>query len=220
MYAMADENDMEDEVEEQEEEYSDSLRAQPRFGPFLTIAVAILLLFGAASRVGKKNDDRGWLGIDKIAERGLEQESVRREEERNRTIMTLGNKVAVQDSRAPATGGRLDLNDRVRPPSRLDNGLGMGGGYMPPMPMAPTAAPMNMDDYDAFSEGDAGGNYFDPAPEAAPQPRAGNFYVVKTNDNWIKIGKKTGHNWRDIEKINPESRDGLRVGMRLTLPGG
>lgn len=202
---MAQEPENDDDMEEVE--YVDSRRDVPRFGPFVTIAVAILMLFGAASRIGKDNENINWLDSDSIARHNLDEESRRKQEAVATTLITLGtapmpNTGAAQTNRAP-------IINRTVPPSRIDSPSNQGRridpgtanrGLRPP--------PVN----------DADRHSFDPAPEAGTRTRPDKVYVVQTGDNWVEIGKRTGKRWQDIQRANPQSKNGLRVGMRLTIP--
>lgn len=212
-------DDYEDEEEEEEAIAPRSLG--PRFGPFVTIAVAILLLFGAASRIGKPAETGGLLGIDLLASQSLDNERLRLQEQRNTTLVTLGALPAPpEELRPPPRSVRIE--NQVLPPPRGDvSYLEYEERRRPP---APLSLPVPTDDAGSLRP-DAGAtapgsSQFDPAPEAPqrPAPPAGGTYVVATGDNWVKIGKATGRKWQDIQRANPQASEGLRVGMRLTIP--
>ncbi len=210
-------DDMDD--EEQCEEREARRPAVPRFGPFVTIAAAILLLFGAASRVGKTPEDGGWLNFDFLTAKSLENERLRRQEQRTMTLITLGAIPAADPAQAPARSVRLQ-EDALPPQRDVDFHTyqeELERRRNAPAPLSLRMPLEDNQDYDA----PAGATHFDPAPEAPAQPapasRAGT-YVVAQGDNWVKIGKHVGKKWQDIQQANPQARDGLRVGMKLTIP--
>lgn len=191
----------------------------PRFGPFVTIAAAILLLFGAASRLGKTSEDAGWLDLDFLASRGLERERARRQEQRNATLITLGAVPAPLEASAPPRG--LHLSANVLPPERnVDFHAWEESNrrrYDSPSPLS-LAVPAEGNHHPGESEV---APRFDPAPEAKPQTVPESHvgaYVVAQGDNWVKIGKHLGKRWQDIQKANPQAQSGLRVGMKLVIP--
>ncbi|MDR1744420.1 MAG: LysM peptidoglycan-binding domain-containing protein [Planctomycetota bacterium] len=190
----------------------------PRFGPFVTIAAAILLLFGAASRWGKTSVDAGWLNLDFLASSSLERESARRQEQRNATLITLGAIPAPLETNSPPRG--LQLSENVLPPERNVDFYAYQENrrqYESPAPLS-MAAPTEGNHHPGASEA---APRFDPAPEAKPQVSSesrGGAYVVAQGDNWVKIGKHLGKRWQDIQKANPQANGGLRVGMKLVIP--
>lgn len=216
--------EMEDDEEELEQRRARPRRRGPRFGPLLTIAVAILTLFGAASRLGKPQAGDGLFSLDLSASTRLEQDRIRSEEDRLRTIVTLGAVPTTADSLRPSGfAARLDLNPV--PPSRGDFDIDAPRrGQLPPAPpaeRAPSAAQLSIP---LYAPGETADNYdrdarFDPAPEASPD-RAGHpkTYTVQSGDNWVKVAQKTGKRWQDLQKANPASTGGLRVGMKLIIP--
>lgn len=190
----------------------------PRFGPFVTIAVAILLLFGAASRFGKTSPDGGWLDLDFLASKSLERETARRQEQRNATLITLGAVPSPVDAGAfapDAPARALALAENVVPPVREVD----FASYSQLSANAPTESNHHPGANEAAPR-------FDPAPEAKPLASGGDSgdsalregYTVKQGDNWVKIGKQAGKRWQDIQKANPQAASGLRVGMKLTIP--
>ncbi len=201
----------------------------PRFGPLLTIAVAILTLFGAASRLGKPSANGGLFALDLSAANRLESERLRAEEERLRTIVTLGALPAAAVPSGAASvpadyAARLDPNPL--PPSRGEFDLDT---YAPPLSATGSTASLRPSDAPGHAGlsmvGQVGDNYdrsarFDPAPEADPDaPKASpKTYTVQTGDNWVKVAKNVGKRWQDIQKANPASSGGLRVGMKLVIP--
>ncbi len=221
--------EMEDDEEELEQRRARRpRRSGPRFGPLLTIAVAILTLFGAASRLGKPQAGDGLFALDQSASNRLEQERIRSEEERLRTIVTLGAVPTTAESLRPSGfAARLDLNPV--PPSRGDFDLdAYTREQLPPAPPAggaPAAPGMSLSIPFAGEGGGAvADNYdrgarFDPAPEASPDSaRHPKTYTVQSGDNWVKVAQKTGKKWQDLQKANPASSGGLRVGMKLVIP--
>ncbi|MCD7897077.1 MAG: LysM peptidoglycan-binding domain-containing protein [Planctomycetaceae bacterium] len=220
---MARDMDFDDEDDE-EREAPPRRSSPPRYGPFLTIAVAILMLFGAASRFGK-SETGSWLNLDFLASRSIEQDRLRLQEQRNLTLVTLG----AVPTRAPDPGPGPDLamaaplqNRAVLPPSRGEFDLETfeveqrerqrreQGGIQLSMPVqtSPTAG-------SGFDPDPA--SHFDPVPEAQPSVSAGTVYVVREGDNWVKIGKATGKKWQEIQNANSTSKNGLRVGMKLVI---
>lgn len=198
----------------------------PRFGPFVTIAVAILLLFGVASRIGKPAESGNWLSLDLLASKSLSKERQRLLEQRNTTLVTLGA-MPVPAEGLRRTSGSFSSESQVLSPPRGDVDYQQ---YQESR--RPTAVPLSLplptplegggigtERYDGVS----GGPDYDPAPEAGVrrETAAGgstSTYVVANGDNWVKIGKATGKKWQDLQKANPQAAEGLRVGMRLTIP--
>lgn len=216
-------HDYVDDDEDGYEEKAPRRVSGPRFGPFVTIAVAILMLFGAASRIGKPVESGNWLSLDLLASKSLNTERLRLQEQRNTTLVTLGAvPVAPEGLRPPPRG--LHIEGQVLPPPRGEIGYDEYQEHrLPPAPpplrmVARTEGTDGPDASESYIPG-AGPN-FDPAPEAPlRQPQAsGSVYVVASGDNWVKIGKATGRKWQDLQKANPQAADGLRVGMQLTVP--
>ncbi len=197
----------------------------PRYGPFLTIAVAILMLFGAASRFGK-SETGSWLNLDFLASRSIEQDRLRLQEQRNLTLVTLGAvPTASHQNTAPApdlamaaplqaravlppSRGEFDLETfelEQRERQRREQGIPLS------MPVQTGGGGVPANDPDPVT-------HFDPVPEAQPTVSAGTVYVVRQGDNWVKIGKATGKKWQEIQNANPTSKNGLRVGMKLVIP--
>ncbi len=226
---MSHSTEMEDDEDRPTPRRAGSRRHSPRFGPLLTIAVAILTLFGAASRFGKPRPEGGLFSLDLSASTRLEQDRIRSEEERLRTIVTLGAVPTTVDSLRPA-GFVPQLDPNPIPPERgefaLDlrpNPQGSADGAPADRDEAPLlSAPLSLP---VPGSGEIADNYdrsarFDPAPEASPdngrqQPKT---YTVQSGDNWVKVAQKTGKRWQDVQKANPASAGGLRVGMKLVIP--
>ncbi len=207
-------------------------RSAPRFGPLLTIAVAMLMLFGAVSRLGKPQPlGEGLLGsLDLSAKARLDQDRVRSEEERLRTLVSIG---AAPSSSAADTGRRTaaDRPDQhPLPPVRGDfdleeylRGGETAGAGAPETPAGRSATPGLVT---LSIAGEVAGNghrapRFDPAPEAVPDAGSGGgqkTYTVQPGDNWVKVAERTGKRWQDVQKANPSSSGGLRVGMKLVIP--
>lgn len=201
--------------EENRERAARPRRSGPRFGSFFTIAVALLLLFGAASRVGKLPETAALFGIDLAHEN-----RILHEEERLRTAISIGT-VPVQ----PSAGGdvRLPIDSGAMPPQR----------HMPPPPSGDRSN--NDNGYSGFDSGQRAtvsipqqdDRYDNDAPVAprderpTVRPNQPTTYVVVQGDTWVKVAKKTlgdSKRWQDIQRANPASRNGLSVGMRLTIP--
>ncbi len=195
--------------------------APPRFGPFLTIAVAILMLFGAASRIGK-TENASWLNLDLLAQKSLEKEELRLQEQRATTLITLGAAPVKPQPANKPNHPRLDSRN-LMPPPRGDFDLEeyQNRQLLYEQQRRALSIPAPIENSGREQYGDQQINHFDPAPEAEPTTpikQRGGVYVVADGDNWVKIGKHTGRRWQDIQKANPISLDGLRVGMRLVIP--
>lgn len=208
-----------DEEEDDLEETAVRRPSGPRFGPFVTIAVAILLLFGAASRIGKPAENGNWLSIDLIASRNLAQERLRLQEQRNTTLVTLGVvPVAPERLRPQPVGVRMD--SQALPPPRGDVDYHQYRQTQSiPLSMASSTQARG-----GRQEGGA-----EVAPTAAPAQKpvsrvsgaasgAAKSYTVAEGDNWVKIGKITGKKWQSILKANPHAEEGLVVGMKIVIP--
>lgn len=213
--------DMDDDEEEWEDTPPPRRQRGPRFGPFITIAAAILVLFGAASRLGKPQTANGLFSLDLSASTRLEEERSRTEELRHKTVVTLGA-VPTADSLRPRQPSMYNTHSQpapVQPPYRGDFDpyaplapQQRSDGLRPPMSMPTRTGDVLENNYDRSGR-------FDPAPEAVPGATpAGTTYTVAAGDNWVKIAKATGKRWQDIQSANPASQGGLRVGMKLILP--
>lgn len=210
-----------DNIEDEEEEREVRRPAGPRFGPFVTIAVAILLLFGAASRIGKTPTEGGWLNVDFLASKSLEREQLRQQEQRNTTLITLGAIPSAQGEVELPTRG-LQLRENVLPPQRdVDYYTYQEELERQRMTQVPLSMQMPLEGNQHF-DGSGTASRFDPAPEATPHERNATeslrTYVVSQGDNWVKIGKHVGKRWQDVQRANPQAQNGLRVGMKLTIP--
>lgn len=196
-------------------------RGQPRFGSFVTITAAILLLFGAASRVGKAPEVSSLFNIDQAHESRVQGE--RLQEERLKTIITLGAVPAPVPSLRP-NGGSLPIDSHVLPPRRPETDIDFLGGDQRLL-SAPVLVPngdgrTNGDDLrpPGRQDGGYGADDRDAPSRARPQSRT---YVVANGDTWVKIAKNTlgdANRWKDLLNANPSAKDGLRVGMRLVIP--
>lgn len=204
-------DDNDDDMEE--EEYVEPRRGLPRFGPFVTIAVAILMLFGAASRIGKDNESIRWIDSDYIASNKLEEEHRRKQDAVAATLITLGTAPVPNGHTQPSN--RAPLINRSTPPSRVD-APSHRNSVRPPAAGSANGGVRPPND-DGSSWNNQGLRPSD-SPETGSRTRPGEMYVVAAGDNWMKIGKRFGKPWRDIENANPQSKAGLRVGMRLTIP--
>jgi hypothetical protein len=191
-------------------------RNAPRFGPFVTIAAAILMLFGAVSRFGKTSEAGLWPNFDSLAANYIGAANPAAAPA-GATVVTIGTLPAAASADAQRQRGmRLDM--RAMPPPRGDFDLDeyrqrQNDPQAMPLLSVPGTAPIENNEPPA--------KRFDPLPEAkpaAPEERAIATYTVSNGDNWVKIGKATGKRWQDIQHANPESRNGLRVGMKLILP--
>lgn len=216
-------HDTDEDEEDLEEAKKPARRSGPRFGPFVTIAAAILMLFGAVSRFGKTSEAGLWPNFDSLAANymGKSRPTALPQDSAGTTTVTIGTLPPAPPAAAPQSqpqrGMRLDM--RALPPPRGDFDLNeyqeqqQQQRYdMPPLSI-PGPAPLE--------NNDAPARRFDPLPEAAPlspDQRNTKTYTVANGDNWVKIGKVTGKRWQDIQSANPDSRNGLRVGMKLTLP--
>jgi LysM domain. len=201
----------------EQEERKPKKAAIPRFGPFLTITAAILLLFGAASRVGKMEETFALFGLDSLA-----NSRIQREEDRLRAALHTIGAVPVQRDVLHPPAGNVQLQSNVPPPYRgevdpedvQDNGrsqlsLGVPAGSWESGQFG--QAMMTPDDNDAPRQR---------MVEPAPEPSGPTYYVVETGDTWNRIAKKTlgdGSRWQEIRKANPTAQNGLTVGMRLMI---
>lgn len=221
MYVMGiqyDSDDMDDEDEELEEEVTPPRRSPPRFGPFVTITAAILMLFGAASQVGKTTVTDAGLGlIDSAAAKNLERDRQQREDDIAATLIAIGTKPGTENNVKPPQR-TMNIDDSPLPPARTVDNSERGHTRPSNVLRPPPLSGIN-------GERSVGGapRRFDPVPEATQQPRQqqqpqGRIYVVTSEDSWNRIEKKMGKPWKVIQKANPESRSGLRAGMRLVIP--
>ncbi|MCD8138592.1 MAG: LysM peptidoglycan-binding domain-containing protein [Planctomycetaceae bacterium] len=211
-----------DEDDDREEDVREkpARRSGPRFGPFVTIAAAILMLFGAVSRLGKTSEAGLWPNFDTLAANYIgSQRRSSGPSSAGTTTVTLGTLPAPQHAggNEPRRGMRLDM--RAMPPPRGDFDLEEYSRREASMPMSLSIPGRQPLENTAPAVED--NRRFDPVPEArplTPNERAAANYTVREGDNWVKIGRVTGKRWQDIQAANPESRNGLRVGMKLTLP--
>lgn len=192
----------------------------PRFGSFVTIAAAMLLLFGAASNVGKVSEFNGLFNIDGAQEKRLQGE--RLQDERLKTIITLGA-VPVPVEQLRQNNGSLPLDYDVLPPRRSETGLEGERDN----PLRPSVSMLTQQDSPPTTRrspvrpGYAGNdNYGDPDTPLR-MDNQNRTYVVASGDTWVKIAKITlgdASRWRDLVNANPSAKEGLRVGMRLAIP--
>ena len=174
---------------------------QPRFGAFITITVALLLLFGAASRMGKTTDPVALFGIDQQSEKLNKQE-----EARLKASQVIGSTPIAP---LPKTRQAMELDEDFMPPIRSDysNIEQSIKDYMLETGME---APRSTNGQTA------------PAPTQPQQTQRIKNYTVTEGDTWFKIAKNTlgdGNRWQEIQKANPEARNnGLRVGLQLIIP--
>ncbi|MDR1612067.1 MAG: LysM peptidoglycan-binding domain-containing protein [Planctomycetota bacterium] len=185
----------------------------PRFGPFVTIAAALLLLFGAASRVGKAPEIPALMGIDQLAEKRVRPDpslidamvmigGVPVEKE---AVVPRRNALPTDSLPVPPPRGDLGLEERLS-----DNALGL---------RPPPGLSMNFDAADAMPENRENAP---PAP-TRPEPVSAksHTYRVSQGDTWAKIAKRTlgdVNRWQEIRALNPGAANGLMVGMELILP--
>ncbi len=197
-------------------------RTAPRFGAFVTIAVSLLLLFGAASRVGKTPETLALFGIDNQAENRIKQE-----EERLRTALMIGS-VPVRRDDLLSNAGSVQLDPDPMPPTRGDfdpeSLLSSAANADNPSeansrgPLM-LAIPHNNESLSAMARP----NIPDNSQRQEPQANRRKTYRVKDGDTWVKVSRNTlgdPKRWREILAANPSASDGLRVGMDLMIPGG
>lgn len=187
----------------------------PRFGPLFTIAVAILLLFGAVSHMGRVPEAAALFGIDTKAANDVE----RTERDRLKAALILGGKPVSVEEIQPHQGS-LPLDRTPLPPQRervdLSAVLHHRGGETD-YPSAPHL--------ENLTSGVEPGNQplsqtFQP-PTQPERERPPSSYVVADGDTWAKIAKRLlgdSKRWMELQQANPAARDGLRVGMRLVVP--
>ncbi|MDR3210647.1 MAG: LysM peptidoglycan-binding domain-containing protein [Planctomycetota bacterium] len=193
----------------------------PRFGSLFTIALSLLLLFGAASQVGRiEATSDAFLGLDRQAER-----RIRQEEERTRTAVMIGS-VPVRREEAPPSGFTLDPNPL--PPQRQGVGLEAVAGAGRELPPPPLSIPFPAGE--APSRQIEEGGALDISDLVTPLEPAGEYnrpegktYRVENGDTWVKVAERTlgsAKRWREIFNANPTAQNGLRVGMVLSVPPG
>lgn len=196
--------------------------AYPRYGSFVTIAAALLILFGAASRMGNVPETAALFGID-MRNEGM----LRQEEERQRARQMIGTTtpVLVSSDKPPS----VHLDEDVLPPSRRGVAMNMASRQ--------DAAPPGIIPMDDGYEGGRGGPV--PTPplmpptvvrggerQMDPEPVAegASHYTVKQGDTWFKIARNLlgdGNRWQELLRANPGvGSSDLRVGLELRLPGG
>lgn len=220
-----------DDEEDRGEERRTRRRGQPRFGSFVTIAAAILMLFGAVSRVGKMPEIPALFGIDEAQRRHLQD--VRRQT----TVITLGSMPNTPSNLHPVNQGSLPMESNPMPPLRPEVDPDEYRGRT----SLSTPLPLYNEEYsyltprpdpDAFDEGyntlrpNASGDSLRPNNNGGSQANnsgasGGGTYVVAEGDTWVKIAKRTLGNasrWQELQRANPSAGNGLRVGMRLVVP--
>ena len=197
-------------------------RAVPRLGAFVTIAASLLLLFGAASRIGKVPETVALFGIDNQAEI-----RIRQDEERQRTALMIGsvpvnrnevrpprNSVRLDPEATPPSRGEFDI-DTLRRPAVSEPGRESTLSLSIPQNVTPPE-----EDIDAPANGPAAG-----AQQAVRQEQTAHrpkTYKVQNGDTWVKVAKRTlgdANRWRELLSANPTAQNGLRVGMDLVVPG-
>ena len=208
-------------------------RVGPSLGAFVTIAASLLLLFGAASRIGKVQETAALFGIDRQAEN-----RIRQEEERLKTALMIGSAPVHRENIVPRNNV-LGLDPDAMPPSRgefdiegmrrRDNSeSGREGPLFLSLPQQYDSPETNSGPIpiDSVSQTDGvnpppghAGPTVLPAEVQALQAKT---YRVQEGDTWVKVAKRTlgdPNRWRELMTANPIARDGLRVGMELVVPG-
>ena len=189
----------------------------PRFGSFVTIAAAVLMLFGTISRLGKPAEIGSLFGLDRQAEN-----RIRQEEERLRTAIVLGGLPV------PATGlrpraGEVPIEYGVLPPVREEIDPETVRRHYDSEHHATVSLAVPED---FFRSGDDSSFPVETAPASIPVPagtrvNTSEYYVVVVGDTWAKIAVRTLGDikrWEEIRRANPVADAGLRVGMRLVIP--
>lgn len=204
-------------------------RSAPRLGAFVTIAASLLLLFGAASRIGKVQETVALFGIDRQAEN-----RIRQEEERLRTALMIGSAPVQRENIVPHTNV-VGLDPNAMPPSRGDfdiDGMrhrdnpeaGRDGALSLSIPQqfdAPegNSGPAPVESVTSAHGAPPSDRHVDRNADAqAGRPKT---YRVQDGDTWVKVAKRTlgdANRWRELMNANPAARDGLRVGMELAIP--
>ena len=207
----------------------------PGIGSFAVIAAAVLMVFGAASRMGKNPEIDSLFGLDRQT-----HERVRREEERLKGMLILGG-VLVAPAGQDASGA-ADIDFDAPPPLRGDFPLPLAGKDDGSGPGRPSRMSLAANgglhgggaagtDGDASSRLASGGDPFGVDADGArggvdggagyAKTTGDRDYVVRDGDTWVKIARRTlgdGGRWRELQSANAEAGNGLRVGMRLVIP--
>ncbi|MDR2391995.1 MAG: LysM peptidoglycan-binding domain-containing protein [Planctomycetota bacterium] len=203
-------------IDNNEEEYRRSRRENRRgSGYSATVAAAVLVFFGAMSRLGKTPELPTFLELDNQAKRRIQLE-----EERLRAVQVIGPAFPENDAIAGPAGGREQpvglppfrdgLDSESLPLSaaqrRLDN---------------VSEPPEDVLDVSRAESGD--GRQTPVRPAAADQSETGrpSRYQVTRGDTWAKIAQRflgDQNRWREIMDANPAARNGLKIGMLLILP--
>ena len=199
-----------------------SRRGAPRLGAFVTIAASLLLLFGAASRIGKVQETVALFGIDRQAEARINQE-----EERLLTALMIGSSPVHRENIIPHTNV-VGLDPNALPPPR--SGLGEGGVVLsiPTQHNDPEGSENQRSNAAGMPPPPGSGSQSIERPTGAVAAPAGGqpatqakSYRVQEGDTWVKVSRRTlgsPDRWREIQSANPASQDGLRVGMDLVIP--
>lgn len=215
---------------EEEEEYEEEVRErrrsrQPRFGSFVTIAIALLMLFGAASRMGKLPETAALFNFDNNV-----NERLRRERDRSNALISLGA-TQVQHSDLHSGPGSLPIRPVSQPPIRGDFDIDIDG-RQPRSGSAPMSISIPVDDFPGDEEDDGYVPYGMPttpqprSPVAPPPERTAQqqTYVVREGDTLAKIAQRTlgdSNRWRELQQANPVTQNGgFRVGITLIIPQG
>lgn len=189
----------------------------PRFGSLFTIAVALLLLFGAISNYGRLQQSVAFLGgLDSLAET-----RIRSEESRLKTAITIGAR-PVEPQKLHPVHGTLPINPDAMPRQRPDvdpEHVRRPAAKHAPAPSA--SAVVSIADLVGSSDEE-----FVPVMEQTPAPRPAAparpaTVTVDASDTWFKIAQRTlgdGKRWQEIMNINPAAKNGLRPGMTLAIP--
>ena len=201
----------------------------PRLGSFITIAMAVLMLFGAVSRIGKMPESTALFSIDRQTEN-----RIRQEEERLRTVITIGAApVPAADLRPRA--GVIPIESDFPPPAREEVDPEMARGHFDPDRRSPVSLAVP----EGFWRHDGGydlpvdtltTSVRPPVMDSSPSLDSGHSigqanpaksYVVANGDTWVKIAMRTfgdPKRWEEIKQANPAAAAGLKVGMRLVVP--
>lgn len=195
------------------------VQTAPRLGSFVTIAAALLMLFGAASRMGKMPETAALFGLDQ-----REAERIAMTEDRRRAAMSIGGVPVSGNEAYSQIQPSLPVNNAALPPARPEVELDVQRRSVsmarplntlpaPTPGSAPMVAPAPAEprqqiaptqpvrqyptetmqaNFDAVRQDSVPVQAisFQRTPAPATQPRP-DSYTVASGDTWVKIAKAT-----------------------------